>query len=149
MHSYFIELVRAADREHARQYRATSATISGSGLNWHDMEGYFNAGMASYSFDENNKVAFNKFEKPFDVVIMNDCSQCPIHPDLSGLFREYAKKHSDTVRKHGAIPVLFMTCLRGCSEEEAGSGDVPEGQASPEPDRHLSRRRDDLQRSLR
>jgi hypothetical protein len=109
MHSYFIDIVRAGDREHARQYRATSATISGSGLNWHDMEGYFNAGMASYSFDENNKVTFNKLDKPFDVVIMNDCSQCPIHPDLSGLFREYAKKHSDTVRKHGAIPVLFMT----------------------------------------
>lgn len=109
MHSYFLDFVRNADREHAKEYRATSATISGSGLNWHDMEGYFNRGMASYSFDENNRVNFNTFERPFDVVIMNDCSQCPVHPQLSGLFEEFARKHSETVRKHGATPVLFMT----------------------------------------
>ena len=109
MHAYFLGLVRAADKENAKQYRATSATISGSGLNWHDMEGYFNAGMASYSFDADNNVTFNSFAKPFDLVIMNDCSQCPIHPQLSGIFREFAKKHGDTVRRHGATPVLFMT----------------------------------------
>ena len=109
MHSYFLDLLRAANPQEAKQYRATSATISGSGLNWHDMEGYFNAGMASYSFGPNNEVSFNSFDKPFDVVIMNDCSQCPVHPQLSGLFSEYVKKHGDTVRKHGAVPVLFMT----------------------------------------
>jgi len=40
---------------------------------------------------------------------MNDCSQCPIHPQLKDLFHEYARKHSQTVVKHGAKPVLFMT----------------------------------------
>jgi hypothetical protein len=40
---------------------------------------------------------------------MMDCSQCPIHPQLSKVFVEYSKKHSDTVRKHGAKPVFFMS----------------------------------------
>ena len=109
MHSYFLDLARKADPVNAKEYRGVSATISGSGLNWHDMEGYFGKGMASYSFDENNNVVFNRFDKPFDVVVMNDCSQCPIHPQLAGLFKEYVKKHGDTVRAHGATPVLFMT----------------------------------------
>jgi hypothetical protein len=56
-----------------------------------------------------NKVQFNKLDKLFDVAIMMDCSQCPIHPDLKTIFLEFAKKHSDTVRKHGAEPILFMS----------------------------------------
>ena len=110
MHSVFMDFVRTANKAEAATYRATSATISGSGLNWHDMEAYLKpGGMASYSFVGDNEVVFNSFDKPFDVVVMNDCSQCPVHPKLSGLFHEYAKKHSDAVRRHGAVPVLFMT----------------------------------------
>ncbi len=91
-------------------YRATSATISGSGINWHDMEAHFKpGGVASYSFDRDNNVVFNTFAKPFDVAIVMDCSQCPIHPQLSKLFYEYAAKHSATARKYGAEPVLFMS----------------------------------------
>jgi hypothetical protein len=40
---------------------------------------------------------------------MMDCSQCPIHPQLKDVFAEHAKKGSDTARKHGAKPVLFMS----------------------------------------
>ena len=40
---------------------------------------------------------------------MMDCSQCPVHPQLKKVFWEYAKKHSDTVRKHGTTPVFFMS----------------------------------------
>ena len=109
MHSYFLDVARKADAANAKSYRGVSVTISGSGLNWHDMEAYFGKGMASYTFDENNNVVFNTFEKPFDAVVMNDCSQCPIHPQLSGLFKEFVKKHGDTVRAHGAVPILFMT----------------------------------------
>lgn len=111
MHSQVLAMIRTADKENAQKYRATSATISGSGLNWHDMAAYLKpgSGMASYSFVGDNEVRFNNFDKPFDAVIMNDCSQCPVHPQLSGLFHEYAKKHSDTIRAHGAQPVLFMT----------------------------------------
>ena len=103
-------LLAAADPQ-ARGYRSTMVTISGSGLNWHDMESYFKpgSGMASYSFTPDNKVVFYKLEKLFDVVIMNDCSQCPVHPQLKDAFHEYVRKHSETVVKHGARPVLFMT----------------------------------------
>jgi len=111
MHGVFLNFVRAADKANAAQYRGTSATISGSGLNWHDMDAYLRpgGGMASYSFVGDNEVVFNTFDKPFDAVIMNDCSQCPVHPKLSGLFHEYVKKHGDTAKQRGAVPVLFMT----------------------------------------
>ncbi len=111
MHRYLGGLVAAGMPELRGQYRATSVTISGSGLNWHDMEAYLRpgSGMASYSFVAGNKVVFNTFDKPFEAVLMNDCSQCPIHPQLKDLFHEFAKKHSDTVARHGAKPVFFMT----------------------------------------
>jgi hypothetical protein len=103
-------LIAAADPQ-GRGYRSTSVTISGSGLNWHDMESHFkpDSAMASYSFTADNNVVFNKFERRYDIVIMNDCSQCPIHPQLKDAFHEYARKHSQTAVKHGARPVLFMT----------------------------------------
>jgi hypothetical protein len=110
MHNHFLEIAKALDAKDARAYRATSITMSGSGINWHDVETYFKpGGVASYSFVPGNKVVFNQFEKPFDVVIMQDCSQCPIHPQLKSVFHDYAKKQSDIVRKHGAIPVFLMT----------------------------------------
>jgi hypothetical protein len=110
MHNYFLAFARAADPKNREAYRATSATISGSGLNWHDMESYFRpGGLAAYSFVGDNKVVFNKFDKPFEAVVMNDCSQCPVHPQLKGAFHEYARKHSETITRHGARPVLFMT----------------------------------------
>ncbi len=87
MHHIVDGLTRAADPEHAKEYRSTSITISGSGLNWHDMESYFRpGGVGSYSFVGNNEVRFNRLDRPFDVVIMNDCSQCPIHPQLKSVF---------------------------------------------------------------
>ena len=66
-------------------------------------------GVASYSFVGDNEVVFNTFDKPFDGVMMMDCSQCPIHPKLQPIFYEFSKKHSDTVRKYGAEPILFMS----------------------------------------
>jgi len=109
MHRIVGGFIAQGDPQNRAQYRQTSVTISGSGLNWHDIEAYFNPGMGSYSFTADNKVVFNKFDKPFDAVIMNDCSQCPIHPQLKDAFHEFARKHSQTVVKHGARPILFMT----------------------------------------
>jgi hypothetical protein len=110
MHSYVLSLARNADAANKDAYRYTSVTISGSGFDWHDVEAYFKPnGIGKYSFVGDNEVRFNKFDKPFDAVILNDCSQCPVHPQLKNAFHEYAKKHSDTVRKHGAQPVFFMT----------------------------------------
>src|SRR6187455_2854136 len=50
MHSHFLEIVRAGDKS-ITGLRATSITMSGSGINWHDVESYFRPGaVASYSF---------------------------------------------------------------------------------------------------
>ena len=76
MHNYVASLVRAADPKSV--HRATSVTISGSGFDWHDVESYFRPnGIGAYSFVGDNEIVFNKFDKPFDAVILSDCSQCP------------------------------------------------------------------------
>jgi hypothetical protein len=103
-------LEKAADPEHKQDYRATMVTISGSGLDWHDVESYFRPGaIGSYSFDDRNNIVFSTSGKLFDAAVMMDCSQCPIHPKLKSVFTEYAKKDSDIVRAHGAKPIFFMS----------------------------------------
>jgi hypothetical protein len=110
MHSHVLAMQRAADPDHKQQYRATSVTIGGSGFDWHDVESYFRPNaIGKYSFDDNNNVVFNKLDNLFDVAIMMDCSQCPIHPTLKPVFTEYAKKDADIVRSHGARPIFFMS----------------------------------------
>jgi hypothetical protein len=107
MHGHVTQLLNAAGQ---KGHRSSSATISGSGINWHDMEAHFKPNaVASYSFVGDNEVRFNTFERPFDATMMMDCSQCPIHPKLQAIFYEYAKKHSETLRKHGSEPILFMS----------------------------------------
>lgn len=92
------------------RHRQTMATISGAGFDWHDVESYFRPNaIGKYSFTADNKVAFNQIDRLFDVAVIMDCSQCPIHPQLKPVFHEYAKKHADTIRKHGARPVFFMS----------------------------------------
>jgi len=110
MHSHVLAMQRAADPANKQAYRATSVTIGGSGIDWHDVESYFRPkAIGSYSFDEQNNLNFNKLDKLFDVAIMMDCSQCPIHPTLKSVFTEFAKKDSDIVRANGAKPVFFMS----------------------------------------
>ena len=107
MHGHVGQLIRAAG---AKPMRMVSVTISGSGFDWHDVGSHFRPNaVSSYSFDANNNINFNKFDRIFDLAIMMDCSQCPVHPQLGKVFVEYAKKHADTVRKHGAKPVFFMS----------------------------------------
>jgi hypothetical protein len=110
MNGHVVRLERAADPVNKLSYGATMLTISGSGLDWHDVESYFRPnGLGAYSFDEENNVVFKKLDKLFDVAIMMDCSQCPIHPQLKAAFTDFAKKDSDIVRAHGARPVFFMS----------------------------------------
>jgi hypothetical protein len=92
-------------------YRQSMITIGGSGFDWHDVDSYFRPNaVGKYSFSSDNRVVFNSNKSPlFEVAVMMDCSQCPIHPTLKPVFHEYAKKHSDTVRKHGSVPVFFMS----------------------------------------
>ena len=91
--------------------RSTLVAIGGAGLDWHDVESYFRPNaIGRYSFGSNNVVSFNPpTDHLFDVAVMVDCTQCPIHPQLKAIFTEYAKRHADTVRRHGARPVFFMT----------------------------------------
>jgi hypothetical protein len=113
MHGHVGNLLRASP-EGSRAWRQTSATISGSGLNWHDMESHFKpGGMGSYSFTPKNEVVFNVGErqlpKLWEAVLMMDCSQCPVHPQLAPLFEESVAKNATITRKHGAEPILFMS----------------------------------------
>ena len=108
MHNHFGNLVQAADPQ--SRPRGVSVTISGSGMDWHDMESYFRPnGIGRYSFAAGNQIVFNKPGRQFDAVVMMDCSQCPIHPQLKPVFHEYAKKQSEIVVKNGARPILFMS----------------------------------------
>ena len=108
LHGHLSLLLRAADP--AFRFRTVSATISGSGFDWHDMESYFRPNaLSSYSFDARNNIVFNKLDKLFDVAITMDCSQCPIHPQLKPVFLQYAKKNADIIRRNGAKPVFFMS----------------------------------------
>jgi hypothetical protein len=98
-----------ADKSGLKQ-RNVMITMGGSGFDWHDVGSYFRPNAISrYSFDANNNVVFNKLDRLFDAAVMMDCSQCPLHPQLKDIFTEYAKKHSDTVRKFGTKPVFFMS----------------------------------------
>jgi hypothetical protein len=109
MHGHIALMVREGMKDH--KYRASSVTISGSGLDWHNVDAYFQPnGIGRYSFVGDNEVVFNPpAGKLFEVAVMMDCSQCPVHPTLSKVFAEYTKKHSDTVRKHGGKPAFFMS----------------------------------------
>src|ERR1700716_3366073 len=103
-------LEKAADPDHKQDYRNTMVTIGGSGFDWHDVESYFRPNaIGNYSFDDDNNVVFNKLDKLFDVAVMMDCSQCPIHRKLKPVFTDYARKNSEIVRAHGARPVFFMS----------------------------------------
>jgi hypothetical protein len=110
MHSHVLAMQRAADPAGQAAYRATSVTISGSGIDWHDVASYLRPkAIGNYSFDANNNVVFNKLDKLFDAAIMMDCSQCPIHPELKSIFTEYAKKDAEIVRAKGTTPIFFMS----------------------------------------
>jgi hypothetical protein len=108
MHGHLGGLLNAAG---VRGIRQTSVTISGAGLDWHDMASHFKpgTGMLRYSFTPTNDVAFNTFERAYDMVLMMDCSQCPIHPKLQQAFHDTAKTHAAAVRRAGAEPALFLS----------------------------------------
>src|SRR5262245_24499621 len=68
MHSHVGNLARPADPKST--LRGVSVTISGSGIDWHDMESYFRpGGIGRYSFVGDNEIVFNKPGRQFDAVI--------------------------------------------------------------------------------
>jgi uncharacterized protein DUF4886 len=109
IHSMVSGLSAAAGKEH--RIRNVMATIGGSGIDWHDVDSYLrpDSHMGSYSFVGENEIVFRKPGRQFDTMVVMDCSQCPIHPQLGKVFHEYAKKDSDIARKYGVRPVFFMS----------------------------------------
>jgi hypothetical protein len=106
MHDHLGKLMTSSG---AKGLRASSATISGSSLKWHDVEAYLRPdGLGSVSIDVRDEVRFPTYDKLFDGVMMMDCSLCPVLPKLQPLFHKYIAKHSATARKFGAAPILFM-----------------------------------------
>jgi hypothetical protein len=106
MHGHFARMVSAAQG----RVRQTSATLSGAGLDWHDLNALLNNdAMGGYSFVGENEVRFNKPGKRYDTVIMMDCSQCPVHPQLAPIFHDTVRKNAQIAVKAGARPVLFMS----------------------------------------
>jgi hypothetical protein len=101
--------VAPADRQRVA-HRATSVTISGSGLDWHDLNAYLRPDMIGrYSFVGDNEVRFNPPGRQFDAVMLMDCSQCPVNPTLRPIFFDYAARHSATARAKGLEPMFLMT----------------------------------------
>ena len=137
MHGHVGLLIAAADP--GTKGCATSVTISGSGINWHDLESHFKpGGVGSYSFDAGNNVVFNSFTKPFDVVIMMDCSQCPIHPQLSKFFTGVrGKEQRDRTQPRRRAGVLHVLGLcRQARDDRAARRRLPEGRRRQPRARH-------------
>jgi len=108
VHNPLVRLIRA-NEELGKGHKIRLITINGSSLSWHDVSSYINNPNIG-SFSINSKNVFNEYDfKGFDLAIMQDCSQCPIHPERKYLFYEYTKKHSNLLKKNGIEPVLMMT----------------------------------------
>ena len=108
MHNHFGLLVGSAGS--GARVRSTSVTISGSGLDWHDMESLLRpGGLGRYSFVGDNEIRFNKPGRQYDTAIMMDCSQCPVHPQLQTAFHDTVRKHSQALVRADVRPVLFMS----------------------------------------
>jgi hypothetical protein len=108
LHNHFGRLAASADG--APRVRSTSVTISGAGLDWHDVESLLRPdGIGRYSFVGDNEIRFHPPGPQYDTAIMMDCSQCPVHPKLQPVFHATVRRHVQTLRRHQVRPVLFMS----------------------------------------
>ena len=109
LHNHLGKLIKA-DPE-IEDIKRRSITINGSSLSWHNVESYLsNPNIGSFKIDANKDISYIQYdEASVDAVIMADCSLCPIHPKTKEAFYSYVAKHSKTIRKNKAEPILFMT----------------------------------------
>jgi hypothetical protein len=109
IHRFVGGLAAAAGKD--GRLRNTMVTMGGAGIDWHDLDSYLkpDSKVGWYSFVGDNEIVFNKPGRQFDTVVIMDCSQCPIHPQLKSIFQEYVKKDVEIARKYGVRPVLFMS----------------------------------------
>src|SRR5262245_31807463 len=107
VHHHVREFYRAAGL--ATHYRGCQITISGSGLDWHDIGAYFRPGrLGRYSFVDHDVVFNTPFIK-YDTVVMVDSSQGPVHPELRSSFHGATDESCAIVTGNSARPVLFMS----------------------------------------
>jgi hypothetical protein len=108
MPGHFGQLVQSAGG--GLRSRNTMVTISGSGMDWHDIDSLMRPnGLGRYTFMANNEIRFNPPGRQFDTAILMDCSQCPIHPQLQAAFHDTFRKAAATLNKNEVRPVLFMS----------------------------------------
>jgi len=108
VHNPLVRLIRASE-ELGKGHKIRSITINGSSLSWHDVNSYINnSNIGSFSISSKNVLSNYDFTG-FDMAIMQDCSQCPIHPERKDLFHDYVEKHSNLLKKNGIEPALMMT----------------------------------------
>jgi hypothetical protein len=90
--------------------RRRSITINGSSLSWHDVESYLsNEEIGSFRIDSDTNTYEPYDKQDIDVVIMMDCSLCPINEERKDSFYKYVREHSETIRSKGIEPILFMS----------------------------------------
>jgi len=108
VHKPVLGMVKA-NKNLGKGHRFRNITINSSSLEWHDVESYVtNKRIGSFSITSKNE--YKKYNpENYELAILMDCSQCPIHPDRKELFNFYVDEHSKTLRKHGVEPSLLMT----------------------------------------
>ena len=108
VHKPLLGMVKA-NQSLGKGHRFRNITINSSSLEWHDVESYVtNKRIGSFSITSKNKYKKYTPEK-YQLAIMMDCSQCPIHEDRKELFNFYVDTHSKTLRDNGVEPSLLMT----------------------------------------
>jgi hypothetical protein len=101
------QLLESAEPDN--DFDSRMVAISGAALSRHDLDAYLRLDPAQrFSVSSNQRLVFTK-PRPFDAVILQDCSQCPIHPQLERAFHEAVSKDCALARKNGATAILFMT----------------------------------------
>ena len=85
-----------ANKELGKGHRFRNITINSSSLEWHDIESYVtNERIGSFSITSKNK--YKRYDpENYQLAILMDCSQCPIHPDRKDLFNFYVDEHTNT-----------------------------------------------------
>jgi hypothetical protein len=108
VHKPLLGMIKAEDSL-GKGHRLRSITINSSSLEWHDVKSYVtNPNIGSFAITSENK--YKKYKtQGFDLAILMDCSQCPIHPDRQELFNFYADKHVRTLKDNGVEPTFMMT----------------------------------------
>tara|TARA_E500000081_G_scaffold14606_1_gene17791 strand:+ start:3817 stop:4641 length:825 start_codon:yes stop_codon:yes gene_type:complete len=108
VHKPVLGMVKA-NESLGKGHRFRNITINSSSLEWHDVESYVtNEKIGSFSITSSNKYKRYDPEK-YELAVLMDCSQCPIHEDRKDLFNFYVDKHSKTLRNNGVEPSLLMT----------------------------------------